>query len=62
MAKLGDYEFISMLILFVGCVLMLVSHHFRRQAWAPWGVLLGTCIVLLVIAYNILRQANINYF
>lgn len=62
MATLGDYEVISMLILFFGCVLMLVSHHLRNQSWAPWGVLLGTCIVLLVIAYNILRQANINYF
>ena len=56
-----NYEFASMVILFIGCVLMLFGFSCRRMGWAPWVMLLGVCISLGIIAVNILKHTHMAF-
>ena len=38
--------------------MMLIGGNFRKKGWSPWVILLGTCVVLAVIALNILRHTE----
>lgn len=58
MALIGNEELVSLLILFVSCLIMLAGFTLRERDWGPWIMLLGIIGALLVIAYNILRNTG----
>lgn len=58
MTLMQNHELASMLILFLGCFVVTVGGAFRKRAWSPWVMLLGICIVLAIIAFNILRHTH----
>lgn len=61
MTLFENYEMTSMGILFIGCILMLFGFSCRKNGWAPWVMLLGVCISLGIIAFNILKHTHVAF-